>query len=92
LPSPVGPPKTELEIFLEAPLGEADREPVVADVEAKREETDALGFRYGRVAVEDATDRCSVLGRILGGFMAGVLDGSAGSNGASLFGSVMKTN
>jgi hypothetical protein len=56
LPSPGVPPKTELEIFLEVPLGEEDLEPVGVDVDAKREETDALVFRYGRVDVEDAMD------------------------------------
>ena len=85
------PPKTELEIFVEAPLGETDLESAVADVEAKREETDALGFRYGRLAIEDATDCGSVLGRGTGGLMVGVLDDPGGSKGESVCEGVMES-
>lgn len=91
LPSADVPPKTEPERFLEAPLGEADLEPAVADVEAKREETEALGFRYVRLAVEDAIDGGSVPGRVRGGFMVGVLEDPGGSKGDSSFEDVMKT-
>ena len=89
MPSPGAPPKTELEICVEAPLGDIDRDSAVAEVEAKRDETDALGFRYGRVAVEDANDSGSVWGRITLGLRVGVLDDPGGSNGESLCGGVM---
>lgn len=84
-------PKTELESFVEAALGEIDLESAMADVDAKSEETDALGFRYGRVAIEDATDCGSVPGRITGGRMVGVLDDPGGSKGESSCGGVMES-
>jgi hypothetical protein len=84
LPSPGVPPKIELEILVAAPVGEVNLDSLAADVEAKREETDALWFRYGRVAIEDATACGSVLGRVTGGRMVGVLDDPGGSKGESL--------
>lgn len=91
MPSPGAPPKTELEICVEAPLGDIDRDSAVAEVEAKRDETDALGFRYGRLAVEDANDCGSVWGRVTRGLRVGVLDDPGGSNGESLCGGVMES-
>lgn len=92
LPSPGVPPKTEPETFLEPPLGESDLEPVVAVVDAKREETDALAFRYVRDDIEDAIDCGSVLSLDVGGLTEGALEGSGGSEGESWFGGVMKSN
>jgi hypothetical protein len=85
------PPKTELEISAEAPLGDIDRDSAVTDVEAKSDEADALGFRYGRVAIEDANDCGSVWGRVTRGRTAGVLDDPGGSKGESLCGGVMES-
>lgn len=84
-------PKTELESFVEAAFGEIDLESAIADVDAKREETDALGLRYGRVAIEDATDCGSVLVRATGGRTVGAIDGPGGSKGESLWGGVMES-
>lgn len=57
-PSPATPPKTDPDALVGVPnpFGEADLEPVGVDVEAKREETEALEARYGRVDTEDAKD------------------------------------
>lgn len=38
------------------PLGDADLEPVGVEVDAKREETEALEPLYGRLAIEEAMD------------------------------------
>lgn len=59
VPSPGVPPKTELDRILEepgAPLGDTDLDPDGVDVDAKRDETDALELRYGNVDVEDDMD------------------------------------
>jgi hypothetical protein len=85
------PPKTELEILLEVPLGEADLEPVGVDVDAKREETDALAFRDGKVDIEDVNDWASVLILALGSLTVGAPGDSGGSKGGESFcGGVMK--
>jgi len=38
------------------PLGETDLEPVGVEVDAKRDETEALEFRYGSVDIEEDID------------------------------------
>src|SRR6187402_3491429 len=95
-PSPGVPPNTEPESILEgvpSPLGETDLEPVGVDVDAKREETDALDARYGNVDIEDAIDCVSVEPLIFGSLNEeGPVGGSGGSKGEALLEGVMKTN
>lgn len=57
-PGVPNPPNTEPEDILgvPAPLGETDLEPVGVEVEAKREETDALEALYGNVETDDVID------------------------------------
>lgn len=91
VPSPGVPPNTEPDIRegFPSPLGEADREPVGVEVEAKREETEALEGRYGRVDTGDA--KGSVEALIFGSLMeGGPVGGPGGSKGEALLEDVMK--
>jgi hypothetical protein len=58
-------------------------------VEAKREDTEALVARYGRVDIEEAIDMESAP-LVFGSLKDGVLEASGGSKGEA-FGGVMNT-
>ena len=62
------------------------------DVDANKEETEALEFRYGRVDIEEAIDCVSREPRSLGSLKEEEPGGSAGSRGEALLEDVMKTN
>jgi hypothetical protein len=56
------PANIELDAIREgvpAPLGDTDLDPVGVVVEAKRDDTEALEPRYGKLAIEDATEGAS---------------------------------
>ena len=75
---------------MEVPLGETDLEPVGVDVDAKREETEALEARYGNVDIEDAIDRESIDPLTFDNLKDEGAGGSGGSKVETLLGGVMK--
>jgi hypothetical protein len=74
------------------PLGETDLEPVGVEVDAKRDETEALEFRYGSVDMEEDIDCVSREPRSLGSLNEEEPGGSVGSKAEALLGDVMKIN
>lgn len=84
-PSAGVPPNIELDAIREgvpAPLGDADLEPVGVEVEANREETDALEPLYGRLAIDEAID-CGSCPRIFGNLIGeAILDYGGANSGA----------
>jgi hypothetical protein len=63
---------------------------VGVEVDANREETEALEFRYGSVDTEDAIDCVSMEPRSFGSLNEEEPGGSAGSKAEALLGDVMK--
>ena len=63
------------------PFGEPDLEAVGVDVDANREDMDALDARYGRVAIEEAMESASL---VFGSLRAGALEGSRNSMSEAL--------
>lgn len=94
-PGAPSPPNTDPESILEgvpAPLGETDLEPEGVEVEAKRDETDALEALYGNVDTEEVIDWVSREPRIFDILSEeGAKEWSGCSKGAAWLGDVMKT-
>jgi hypothetical protein len=74
------------------PLGETDLEPVGVEVDANRDEIEALEFRYGSVDTEDAIDCVSREPRSFGSLNEEEPGGLAGSKADALLRGVMKIN
>jgi hypothetical protein len=92
IPSPDAPPKTELDIAPGGgpPLGEADLETEGVDVEANRDDTEALEDRYGSEDIEEATVWLSIVLGNLNEGVALVAGGAGGSNDETFLGDVMR--
>ena len=90
----VPPPNTELESIRDeavaAPFGDIERDSRV-DVDAKRDETEGLEVRYGKLDVDDAMDRVSAEILVLGSFKEEVFVALSDSNGTPLLRGVMNT-